>query len=69
MGETYSRDKVRNSTLNDVLGSSLLMLHDVVELSELKRRGLLWAGFQGSLEHRWRLTLGFNNYCVRYIIE
>jgi len=37
MGETYTCDK---TMLNDVLGSGLLMLHEVIEISELKKRGV-----------------------------
>ncbi len=36
-GETPSGDKI---TLSDVLGSEFLMIHEVVEVSELKKRGI-----------------------------
>jgi hypothetical protein len=37
-GETFSGDK---TTIGDILDSEYLMVHEIVEISELKKRGIL----------------------------
>lgn len=66
MGETYTCDKI---ALDDVLGGDFLMLHEVMEISELKKKGVRINGMTSMICDRaviYEAHLTATGYEIKY---